>query len=97
LIHRPAHAFRPITLNAMTSDPALEGAVTDQGLVVPREALDKIGAHPGDRVVVSLRPVVRVKPMLGLGKRADATPFTTTYLRELRREIGDGLGNDLTR
>ena len=79
----------------MASGRALEAVVTEEGLVVAREALDKIGAHPGDHVIVSLRPVVRVKSMLGFGMRADATSFTDEDLRHVRREMGEGLGEDL--
>lgn len=80
----------------MKSATALEAVVTEQGLVVPPEALDRIGAHPGDRVVVNVQPAVRVKSMLGFGARPGAT-FTDDDLAEVRREMGQGLGEDLTR
>ena len=81
----------------MESGSALEAVVTDQGLVVAPEALAKIGAHPGDRVVVNFRPAVRVTPMMGFGALPVATPFTDDDLREVREERGRGIGEDLTR
>ena len=81
----------------MTSGSALEAVVTERGLMVSPEELDKIGAHPGDHVVVSARPVTRRRPMMGAGARPSATPFTDEDLRELRREIGEGIGDDLDR
>jgi len=81
----------------MESGVAIEAVVTEQGLVVPPDALDKIGAQPGDRVVVNLLPAVRVTSMLGFGVRPEAKPFTDEALREIRHEMGLGIGEDLTR
>ena len=81
----------------MSAEAALEAVVTEQGLVVAPDELGKIGAHPGDRVVVNLRPAVRVKSMMGFGARPGAKPFTDEDLREIRREMGEGIGEDLTR
>ena len=76
---------------------ALEATVTDEGLVLAPETLDRIGARPGDRVVVELRPVHRLKSMMGFGSRPDAETFTGEDLRQVRREMGAGLGEHLSR
>ncbi len=81
----------------MKSASTLEAVVTEEGLVVPPEALDRIGAHPGDRVVVNVQPAVRIKPMQGFGARTGAAAFTDEDLREVRRAMGEGIGDDLTR
>lgn len=77
----------------------IEATVGEDGaLVVPAEQLDRVGAHPGDRVRVE--PLVRrpVRSMLGAGVRAPGptSGFSTDDLRAVRREMGDGLGDDLT-
>lgn len=50
--------------------------MTERGLVVVPDESDKIGARPGDRVVVNLRSAVRVKSMVGFGVRPGAKSFT---------------------
>jgi hypothetical protein len=79
----------------MTSGAALEAVVTERGLVVSPEELNKIGAHPGDRVVVSTRPLTRPRRMMGVGASKSGAAFTNKDLRQLRRDMGEGLGGDL--
>ena len=76
---------------------ALEAVVTDDGLVFTPDTLNKIGARPGDHVVVELRPARRLKSMMGFGARPDPTPFTNEDLRQIRSETGIGIGDDLGR
>ncbi len=66
----------------------------DGSLVVSADELDRVGVHPGDRV--RLEPVGRrrVRPMLGHG--ADPGGFTNDHLREVRSEMGQGIGDDLS-
>jgi len=56
----------------MAADTALEAVVTENGLVVAPHELDKIGAHPGDRVVVTARPAVRPRRMMGVAASASS-------------------------
>lgn len=79
----------------MAFGSALEVVVTEHGLVVPPEDLDKIGAHPGDRVVVTARPPVRPRRMMGVGASRSGAAFTDDNLRQLRKEMGVGIGDDL--
>ncbi len=79
----------------MAGDATLEVLVTEQGLVVPADELDKIGAHPGDRVVVIARSVVRPRRMLGVAVSPAGAAFSDDDLRQLRGEMGAGIGDDL--
>lgn len=73
----------------------LEAVVTADGLVVPPEELDKFGAHPGDRVVVNLQQRKPPRPMMGFARSSSGAAFSTEDLRELRVEMGAGIGEDL--
>lgn len=72
---------------------------TAVGLVVPPTELDKIGVHPGDRLTVSTSPTVPVSPrrMVGVAAPASGAAFTNEHLRALRREMGQGIGEDIER
>lgn len=69
--------------------------VTEHGLVVAPDELGKIGAHPGDRVVVTARSAVRPRRMMGVAASRSGAAFSDDDLRELRREMGEGIGDDL--
>ncbi|MBA2609792.1 MAG: hypothetical protein H0U92_12680 [Actinobacteria bacterium] len=80
----------------MSANPAFETTVgTDGALVVSAEELARVGVHGGDRVRVE--PVRRrhIRSMRGDGARP--LGFTNEHLAELRAEMGEGLGDDLTR
>ena len=79
----------------MAGDATLEVLVTEQGLVVPADELDKIGAHPGDRVVVVARSSVRPRRMLGVAQSPSGAAFSDEDLRQLRGEMGSDIGDDL--
>jgi hypothetical protein len=81
----------------VSNGAAIEAVVTEQGLVVPPTELDKIGVHPGDRVIVSTRPTVRPRRMAGIAASATGAAFTNEHLREIRREMGQGIGEDIER
>lgn len=78
----PAHAF--------------EMPVGDDGeLVVPADELARHGVGPGDTVRIErLRKTRRISR---LGAHRRPLGFTQEHLDELRQEMGDGLGEDLTR
>lgn len=78
------------------SDPAIDATVGDDGtLHVPANELAAHGVHPGDRVRVLRVGKRRIRSMLGAQPRD--VGFTDELLRELRREMGEGLGEDLAR
>lgn len=79
----------------MAGDATLEVLVTEQGLVVPADELDKIGAHAGDRVIVVARSVVRPRRMLGVAESPSGAAFSDEDLCQLRDEMGSGIGDDL--
>jgi hypothetical protein len=78
----PAHAF--------------EVPVGDDGdLVVPAHELARRGVRPGDKV--RIQPLRQTRRTSRLGAGARPLGFTQEHLDELRREMGEGLGEDLTR
>lgn len=79
----------------MSGEATLEVLVTKDGLIVPADELDKIGAHPGDRVVVIARYDVRPRRMLGVASSASGSAFSDDDLRQLRDEMASGIGDDL--
>lgn len=79
----------------MAGKATLEVLVTEQGLVVPADELDKIGAHAGDRVIVVAQSVVRPRRMLGVAESPSGNAFSDEDLRQLRGEMGSGIGDDL--
>ena len=83
----------------MSTPAVIEATVGPDGaLVVSAEELERVGAHAGDRVRVETVPRRRICSMLGAGADATGPPngFEDDDLRALRREMGDGLGDDLT-
>jgi hypothetical protein len=79
---QPAHAF--------------EAPVGDDGdLVVPAEELARHGVRPGD--TVRIQPVRTTRRTSRLGAHRRPLGLTQEHLDELRREMGEGLGEDLTR
>lgn len=81
----------------MSKGVVIEAVVTEQGLVVPSTELDKVGVHPGDRVIVSARPTVPPRRMAGIAASPSGAAFTNEHLREIRREMGQGIGEDIER
>ncbi len=83
----------------MSQQGTIEVTVGDDGaLVLSAEQLDRLGAHPGDRVrVVPVTPR-RIRSMLasGVGAPGPSGGFGTEDLRAVRREMGDRIGDDLT-
>lgn len=79
----------------MAGKATLEVLVTEHGLVVPADELDKIGAHAGDRVIVVAQSVVRPRRMLGVAESRSGAAFSDEDLRQLRSEMGSGIGDDL--
>lgn len=83
----------------MSQQGTIEVTVGDDGtLVIPADQLGRLGAHPGDRVRVEPIAHRRIRSMFGVGAGAPGPTggFTTEDLRTVRREMGDGLGDDLT-
>ncbi len=77
------------------SQVAIEAVISEDGsLQVDARDLARRGAGPGDRVLVT--PLVKrtVRSMMGVGARGSS--FTDDHLRQLRAEMGDGVGEDLT-
>ncbi len=70
----------------------------DGALILSAEQLDRLGAHPGDRVRVEPVTPRRIRSMLGSGVGAPGPSrgFSTEDLRAVRREMGDRIGDDLT-
>jgi hypothetical protein len=70
--------------------------VGDDGeLVVPADELARHGVGPGDTVRIErLRKTRRISR---LGAHRRPLGFTQEHLDEIRREMGDGVGEDLTR
>ena len=78
------------------SDPAIDATVGDDGtLHVPAQELAAHGVNPGDRVRVLPVGKRRIRSMLGVHARD--VGFTDEHLRDLRREMGEGLGEDLAK
>lgn len=78
----PAHAF--------------EVPVGDDGeLVVPADELARHGVGPGD--TVRIQPLRNPRRVSRLGAHRRPLGFTQEHLDEIRREMGRGLGEDLTR
>ena len=69
----------------------------DGALVVSAQELERVGAHAGDRVRVQTLPRRRIPSMLGSGAHVTGPPdgFKDDDLRALRREMAEGLGDDL--
>jgi hypothetical protein len=63
--------------------------------VAPAEELARHGVGPGDTVRIERLRKTRRISRLGLHRRP--LGFTQEHLDELRREMGDGLGEDLIR
>ena len=79
----------------MTSHETLELTVgADGSLVVSADELGRAGVNPGDRVRVEPVTRRRVRSMLGYGERP--LGFEDHHLREIRSEMGEDLGGDLT-
>lgn len=70
----------------------------DGALILSAEQLDRLGAHPGDRVRVEPVAPRRIRSMLGSGVGAPGPigGFSTEDLRAVRREMGARIGDDLT-
>ncbi len=70
--------------------------VGDDGrLVVPADELARHGVHAGDTVRIQAVRKSRRRSLLGF--RDSGLDYTQEHLEELRREMGEGLGEDLTR
>lgn len=79
----------------MGSNDTLEATIgADGSLVVTAAELDRVGVRPGDRVRVEPVRPRRVRSMLGYG--ADPRGFSNDHLRQIRTDMGRGLGEDLT-
>jgi|GEM_PF-2712001 len=80
------------------TDPAdaFDVSIGEDGeLVVPANELARHGVGPGDTVrIQALRKPRRVSR---LGAHRRPLGFTQEHLDELRREMGDDLGDELTR
>ena len=75
---------------------AFEVSVGDDGeLVVPTAELARRGVGPGD--TVRIQPLRNRRRVSRLGAHRRALGFTEEHLDEIRREMGQGLGEDLTR
>jgi len=84
------------TIYAVTTHPTLETTIgADGALVVSADEMARVGAHAGDRVRVEPLPRRRIRSMRGYGARE--LGFTNEHLADLRAEMGEGLGDDLTR
>ena len=79
---QPAHAF--------------EVPIGDDGdLVVAADELARHGVGPGD--TVRIEPLRKQPRVSRLGAHRRAVGFTQEHLDELRHEMGEGLGEGLTR
>lgn len=79
---QPAHSF--------------EVPIGDDGdLIVRAGELARHGVGPGD--TVRIEPVRASKRVSRLGARRRPVGFTQEHLDEIRREMGEHLGEDLTR
>lgn len=79
---------------AMPRETLETTVAADGSLVLSAEELERVGAHAGDRVRVEPLPRRRIRSMRGYAARP--VGFTNAHLRELRREMGEGVGDDLT-
>jgi hypothetical protein len=78
------------------SEPAVDATVGDDGtLHVPADQLASRGVRAGDRVRVVRVAKRRIRSMLGAHARD--VRFTDDHLREVRRDMGKEVGEDLTR
>lgn len=78
------------------SEPALDAIVGHNGsLHIPADDLAAHGVGPGDRVRVLRVGNRKIRSMLGAYTRD--VGFTDEHLRELRRDMAEGIGEDLTR
>jgi len=83
----------------MSQQGTIEVTVGEDGAVVlSADQLDRLGAHPGDRVRVEPVAPRRIRSMLGSGVGAPGPSrgFSSEDLRAVRREMGDRIGDDLT-
>ena len=79
---QPAHAF--------------EVPIGDDGeLVVPADELARHGVGPGD--TVRIEPLHKPRRVSRLGSHRRPIGFTQEHLDDLRREMGEDLGEGLTR
>ena len=87
---------RPLGSIAVVADhPTLEATIgADGALAISADELSRVGVHPGDRVRVEPVARRRIRSMLGHGARP--LGFTEAHLAELRKEMGEALGDDLT-
>ena len=80
----------------MAKPAELEVTVEPDGAVrVSADVVASHGLRPGDHLRLVQTPRRRRRSMLGVASRS--TGFTSENLAELRREMGQGLGEDLTR
>jgi hypothetical protein len=68
--------------------------VADGSLVVSADELRRAGVRPGEQLRVERVTRRRVRSMPGYGKRP--LGFEDHHLREIRTDMGEGLGGDLT-
>lgn len=66
----------------------------DGGLIISAEELARHGIRPGD--TVSIQPLRKPRRLSRLGAHRRQLGFTQDHFDELRREMGEGLGEDLT-
>lgn len=79
----------------MAGNDALAATVGPDGsLVLSAAELDRVGVHAGDLVSVAPIRKPRVRSMLGYG--LDPRGFTDEHLAEVRVEMGESVGEDLT-
>lgn len=80
----------------MPAEASLEVLVTEHGLMVPADDLDKIGVHAGDRVIVVAQSGVPPRRMLGAALSPTGAAFSDDDLHELRSGMGTSIGDDLS-
>lgn len=78
------------------SDHAIDVPIGDDGTIhLQPDQLEALGAHPGDNVRILPSAPRRVRSRLGA--RARELGFTNDHLRAVRSEMGEAVGEDLTR
>lgn len=77
-------------------EQAVEASIGVDGTIrLNGDQLEALGVGPGDVVRILPGRPRRVRSFLGAGTRP--VDFTDAHLREIRSEMGEGIGDDLGR
>lgn len=95
----PEDVLRPLSytcaMATMPNDPVLDGVVTPDGaILIDREQVASLGVSPGSHVALVPVPGRRIRSYLGTGDHLGPAPDASEF-RQIRDELGEGLGRDI--